>query len=105
MKNHWKKRQLDTKKIRINRGYQMQEMEGAVTYDNDNRSENKYVLTNDFWHKCTHTKTQGHTETQKNRHGKIDRQKCTDTDRQTQTQLHTNRNIETHTGIRAVEHI
>ena len=55
MKKHWKKRQLDTKKIRINKGYQMQEMEGAVTYDNDNRSENKNVLKNNFWHKCTHT--------------------------------------------------
>ena len=42
----------------------MQEMEGAVTYDNDNRSENKNVLKNNFWHKCSHTKTQGHTDKQ-----------------------------------------
>ena len=40
--------QQDTKKIRINKGSQMQEMEGAVTYDNDNRSENKNVLKNNF---------------------------------------------------------
>ena len=46
----------------INRGCKMQEMEGAVTYDNDNRSENKNVLTNDCWHKCTHIKTQGQTD-------------------------------------------
>ena len=80
MKKHWKKRQLDTKKIRINKGSQMQEMEGAVTYDNDNRSENKNVLKNNFWHKCAHTKTQGHKDRQT--HRQIDRNAQT----QTQTQ-------------------